>query len=168
MDKFVNSFQIVNDTTSTDVFRDLRDRFKSMNASLSDSYYDSWTPELKFLIKETCESFLLPKTVIEVQNEDGKEIISIKGVAVFASKIIREIIDLKSKNSHVQEIKIVGLLSVHVDCNFESKDWHGLNVGIVTNKLYVDKEVHWDISGQHGNDQPEGKYNFICRIAVTM
>jgi hypothetical protein len=156
MDKFVNSFQIDNEDTSTDVFRDLRDRFKSMNASLSDSYYDSWTPELKFLIKETCETFLQPKTVIAVQNEDGKEIISIKGVVVFVSKIIREIIDLKIQNSNVKEIKIVGLLSVHVDCDLEWKDWHGMNVAIVTDKLYVDKEVCWDVSGQHGNDQPEG------------
>jgi hypothetical protein len=109
------------------------------------------------LVKETCESFLLPKTVIAVQNEDGKEIISIKGVAVFASKILQEIIDLKGQNSSVKEIKIVGLLSAHVDCDLESKDWHGMNVGIVTDKLYIDKEVCWDVSGQHGNDQPGGK-----------
>jgi hypothetical protein len=129
---------------------------------------DSWTPLFNLLIKETCESFLLPKTVIDVQNENGKEIISIKGVAVFVSQIHQEMIDLKIQNSNVKEIQIVGLLSVHVDCDLESKDWHGLNVGIVTDKLYVDKEVRWDVSGQHGNDQPKGKYNFICRIAVTM
>jgi hypothetical protein len=75
---------------------------------------------------------LLPKTVIAVQNEDGKEIISIKGVAVFVSKILQEMTDLKIQNSNVQEIKIVGLLSVHVDCDLESKDWHGMNVAIVT------------------------------------
>jgi hypothetical protein len=151
MDKFVNSFKMDNENTTTDA---LRDHFKTMKASLSD---DSWTPQLKFLIKETCETFLLPKTVIAVQNEDGKEIISIKGVAVFVSKILQEMIELKGQNSNVQEIKIVGLLSVHVDCDLESKDWHGMNVGIVTDKLYVDKEVCWDVSGQHSNDQPEGK-----------
>ncbi|EFX62449.1 hypothetical protein DAPPUDRAFT_229984, partial [Daphnia pulex] len=149
MEKIVDLFKMDNGDTTTDI---LRDRFKLLNASLSD---DSWTLELKFLIKETCETFLLPKTVIDVQNEDGKEIISIKGVAVFVSKILQELIDLKSQNSNVQEIKIVGLLSVHVDCDLESKDWHGMNVGIVTDKLYVDKEVRWDVSGQHGNDQPE-------------
>jgi hypothetical protein len=165
MEKLVNSFIMYNENPTTDV---VRDRFKLMNASLSD---DSWTPQLKLLIKETCETFLLPKTVVDVQNEDGKEIISIKGVAVFVSKILQEIIDLKSQNSNVQEIKIVGLLSVHVDCDLKSKDWHGMNVGIVTDKLYVDKEVRWDVSGQHdnnGNDQPEGKYNYICRVAFTM
>jgi hypothetical protein len=31
-----------------------------------------------------------------------------------------------------------------------------MNVGIVTDKLYVDKEVCWDVSGQHGNDHLEG------------
>jgi hypothetical protein len=163
MEKLVNSFKIDNQDKATDV---PGDRFKSMNASLSD---DNWTPQLNWLIKETCETFLLPKTVIEVQNEDGKEIISIKGVAVFVDKILRDqMIDLKIQNSNVKEIQIVGLLSVHVDCDLESKDWHGMNVAIVTDKLYVGKEVHWDVSGQHGNDHPEGKYNFICRIAVTM
>jgi hypothetical protein len=162
LEKIVDLFKTDNGDTTTDV---VRDRFKLLNASLPD---DSWTPQLNWLIKETCESFLLPKTVIAVQNEDGKEIISIKGVAVLVSKILQEMIDLKRQNSHVQEIKIVGLLSVHVDCDLESKDWHGMNVGVVTDKLYVDKEVHWDVSGQHGNDQPEGKYNFICRIVVTM
>jgi hypothetical protein len=151
MDKLANSFKMDNEDKATDV---PGDRFKSINASLSD---DSWTPQLKFLIKETCESFLLPKTVVDVQKEDGKEIISIKGVAVFASKILQEIIDLKGQNSSVKEIKIVGLLSAHVDCDLESKDWHGMNVGIVTDKLYIDKEVCWDVSGQHGNDQPGGK-----------
>jgi hypothetical protein len=151
MEKIVDLFKMDNGDTTTDV---VRDRFKLLNASLSD---DSWTPQLKLLIKETCESFLLPKTVIAVQNEDGKEIISIKGVAVFVSKILQEMTDLKIQNSNVQEIKIVGLLSVHVDCDLESKDWHGMNVGIVTDKLYVDKEVCWDVSGQHSNDQPEGK-----------
>jgi hypothetical protein len=151
MEKMVNSFKIDNQDKATDV---PGDRFMSMNASLSD---DSWTPLFDLLVKETCESFLLPKTVIAVQNEDGKEIISIKGVAVFVSKILREMIDLKRQNSNVQEIKIVGLLSVHVDSDLESKDWHGMNVGIVTDKIYVDKEVCWDVSGQHGNDQPGGK-----------
>jgi hypothetical protein len=130
---------------------------------------DNLTPQLNWLIKETCEFFLLPKTVIAVQNEDGKEIISIKGVAVFVtSQILQEMINLKIQNSNVKEIQIVGLLSVHVDCDLESKDWHGMNVGIVTDKLYVDKEVCWDVSGQHGNDQPEGKYNFNCRIGPIM
>jgi hypothetical protein len=155
LEKMVNSFKINNeDNEDTKKAYGLRDRFKSMNASLSD---DSWTPLFDLLVKETCESFLLPKTVIAVQNEDGKEIISIKGVAVFASKILQEIIDLKGQNSSVKEIKIVGLLSAHVDCDLESKDWHGMNVGIVTDKIYVDKEVCWDVSGQHGNDQPGGK-----------
>jgi hypothetical protein len=126
--------------------------------SLADN---SWTPLFNWLVKETCESFLLPKTVVDVQKEDGKEIISIKGVAVFSSKILQEMINLKRQNSNVKEIKIVGLLSVHVDCDLESKDWHGMNVGIVTDKLYVDKKVCWDVSGQHENHQPEGKYNFI-------
>jgi hypothetical protein len=159
MEKLVDSFQINNQDPTTTV---VRDRFKLTNASLSD---DSWTPQLKFLIKETCETFLLPKTVIAVQNEDGKEIISIKGVVVFVSQIVREMIELKRQNSNVQEIKIVGLLSVHVDCDLESKDWHGMNVAIVTDKIYVDKEVNWDVSGQHGNDQPEGM-NTILFVAL--
>ncbi len=156
LEKMVNSFKINNedseDTKKTD---DLRDRFKSINASLSD---DSWTPQLKFLIKEMCETFLLPQTVIAEDEVDGKKIISIKGVVVFVSKILQEMTVLKRQNSKVKEIKIVGILSVHVDCYLESGDWHGMNVGIVTDKLYVDKEVCWDVSGQNSNNQGEYKY----------
>jgi hypothetical protein len=141
-----------------------RDRFHHFQP-LAD---DSWTSQLKLQIKEICKTLLLPETVVDVQKEDGKEIISIKGVVDFVSKILQEMINLKIQNSIVKEIKIVGLLSVHVDCDLESKDWHGMNVGIVTDKIYVDKKVCWDVSGQHSNDQPEGKYNFICRMAVTI
>jgi hypothetical protein len=162
MDKLANSFKMDNEDKATDV---PGDRFKSINASLSD---DSWTPQLKFLIKETCESFLLPKTVVDVQKEDGKEIISIKGVVVFVSKILQEMIDLKRQNLNVKEIKIVGLLSVHVDCDLESGDWHGMNVGIVTDKLYVDKEVHWDVSGQNSNNQGEYKYYRLAYIIFNV
>jgi hypothetical protein len=58
-----------------------------MNASLSD---DRWTPQLKLLIKETCETFFLPKTVVDVQNEDGKEIISIKGSPFLSAKFSKK------------------------------------------------------------------------------
>jgi hypothetical protein len=136
----------------------LQDRFKSINESLTE---DSWTSQFKSLIKQTCETFLLPRTEIKIENEDGKIIIFIKGIAVFVSKVIEKMIDLKMKNPDVQEIKIVGLESVHVDCDLESKDWHGMNLGIVTDKIYVDKEVCWDVSGQHRNDQLEGKINIL-------
>jgi hypothetical protein len=75
--------------------------------------------------------------------------------AVFVRKMIQEIIDLKSQNSNVHEIKIVGLLSVHVDCDLELEDWHGVNVAIVTDKLYVDKEVRWDVSGRNIKNRGE-------------
>jgi hypothetical protein len=163
MDKLANSFKMDNEDKATDV---PGDRFKSMNASLSD---DSWTPQLNWLIKETCETFFLPKTVVDVQNEDGKAIISIKGVAVFVSQILQEMIDLKGQNSNVKEIKIVGILSVHVDCDLESKDyWHGMNVGIVTDKIYVDKEVCWDVSGQNSISQGEYKYHRLANIIFNV
>ncbi|EFX74280.1 hypothetical protein DAPPUDRAFT_252104 [Daphnia pulex] len=131
-----------------------------------------WTPKLQVLTKETCKRFFLPKTEIKVKEEDGKQIISIKGVAIFVSKMIGEMKRLKDENPHVEEIKIVGLKSVHIDCDLDNETWHGINVGIVTDKLIVDGVINdessmeissgvcWNISGKNSEEddhQPMGE-----------
>jgi hypothetical protein len=130
---------------------------------------NEWTRKLQVLTKETCKRFLLPKTEIEFKEEGGKQIISIKGVAIFVSKMIGEMKRLKDENPDVEEIKIVGLKSVHIDCDLDNEIWHGINVGIVTDKLIVDGVINdesteissgvcWDISGQNSeDDKPMGE-----------
>uniref|UniRef100_A0A0P5APT5 Helicase c-terminal domain containing protein n=1 Tax=Daphnia magna TaxID=35525 RepID=A0A0P5APT5_9CRUS len=98
-----------------------------------------WTRKLQVLVKETCKAFLLPKTTIKV--EYGRKVILIKGVSVFVSKMIAEMKQLKDNYPEVQEIQIVGLSSVHVDWHLENETWHGTNVGIVTDKIFVDYKV---------------------------
>ncbi|KAI9551245.1 hypothetical protein GHT06_006396 [Daphnia sinensis] len=100
-----------------------------------------WEPKLQVLIKETCKAFLFPKTAIEIKEEYGRKIIFIKGVSVFVSKFIEEMQRLKENNPEVQEIQMIGLSSVHIDCHLENETWHGINMGIVADKIFVDCEV---------------------------
>jgi hypothetical protein len=46
-------------------------------------------------------------------------------------------------------MQIIGLASVHVDCDLERDIWHGINVVVVTDKLFVDGNFRWDVSGRH-------------------
>ncbi|KAI9563735.1 hypothetical protein GHT06_011199 [Daphnia sinensis] len=100
-----------------------------------------WPPKLQVLVKETCKAFLLPKTTIKIKEEYGRKIIFIEGTSVFISKTMEEMKRLKEDNPELQEIQIVGLSSVHVDCHLENETWHGTNLGIVTDKICVDYEV---------------------------
>ncbi|KAI9563930.1 hypothetical protein GHT06_011398 [Daphnia sinensis] len=145
-----------------------------------------WEPKLQTLVKEMCKAFLLPKTTIEVKDEYGRKILFIKGVSVFISKMMGEMKRLKEGNTEVQEIQIVGLSSVHVDCHLDNKTWHGTNVGIVADTIFVDYDVCrsgqqqsvqgketsktlgtkefvdnffvcWDVSGKNGEPGQSGK-----------
>jgi hypothetical protein len=104
-----------------------------------------WTDKLNVFTKETCKKFLLPDTKIEFKVENGKEIIFIEGVVIFVSQMIAE---MKVEQTGVQEMKIVGLNSVHIDCDLDNGTWHGINISITTDKLVVDGEVCWDVSGK--------------------
>ena len=131
-------------------------RFQKASSLFSDVI---WTTPLQVLTKETCKKFLLPETEIEFKEEDGKEIISIKGVAIFVSKMMKEMNGLKDDHRYVEEIKIIGLQSVHIDCDLDNGTWHGINIGIVTDKLIVEDVINenesvktlprWDLSGKN-------------------
>ena len=101
-----------------------------------------WTPKLNVLTKETSKKFLLPETVIGFKEEDGKRIIAIKGVVIFVSQMNEEMKRLKKEHPEVEEIKIVGFKSVHIDCDLDNDNWHGTNIGIVTDKLFVDDVIN--------------------------
>uniref|UniRef100_A0A0P5WIL7 Helicase c-terminal domain containing protein n=1 Tax=Daphnia magna TaxID=35525 RepID=A0A0P5WIL7_9CRUS len=130
-----------------------------------------WAPKLQVLVKETCKPFLFPKTTIEITDEYGRKIIFIKGVSVFVSKMIEEMKRLKENNPEVQEIQMVGLSSVHIDCHLENKTWHGTNVGIVADKIFVDYEVcrkgHKSIAqAKEETTEPKAAYNFVDDFCV--
>ncbi|XP_046642470.1 uncharacterized protein LOC124327556 isoform X2 [Daphnia pulicaria] len=126
-----------------------------------------WTPKLRILTKEMYKKFLLPETEINYKEEDGKQIIFIKGIAIFVSKMLQLMKQLKDEHPDVEEIKIVGLKSVHIDCDLDNEIWHGINIGIVTDKLIVDDITDnnaqtwtgfcWNVSGKNAQHQPMGK-----------
>jgi hypothetical protein len=112
---------------------------------------EEWPPQLQFLTKEMCKGFLLPETEIKFKEENGKQIISIEGVVIFVSKVKQKMVDLKMQLQHssVQEIEIIGWKSVHIDCDLGKDTWHGINIGIITDKLVViDDKCVWNVSGK--------------------
>ena len=125
--------------------------FLAIAKSISEE--ECWTPKLQLLTKETCKRFLLPETEIEYKEEHGKEIVFITGVVIYVSKMMTKMVEFKvrhtdNKTKNVQKVKIVALQSVHIDCNLDNDTWHGINIDIVTDKLIVDGEVCWDVSGK--------------------
>ena len=109
---------------------------------------DEWTPRLQSLTKETCRKLLLPLLTTEIKREGERRIVVVKGIAILVSKIKKRMAQLKGE-SNAQEVQIVGLASIHVDCNLEREIWHGINVVVVTDKLFIDGDFHWDVSGQN-------------------
>jgi hypothetical protein len=93
--------------------------FLSTAETLSD---DEWTSKLRFLTKETCKRFLLPKTDTKIKEENGRQIISIEAVVIFVSKVIQKMTDWKMRHSGVQEIEMVGWKSVHIDCDLDNEN----------------------------------------------
>ena len=155
------------------------ERFKTLTASLA---ADEWTLKLESLIKEACKKYLLPRTTVESQTEGGRRIVLVRGNVIYVNQIKKKMLELK-RETIAQEIQIVGLVSVHIDCDLEHEIWHGINVVVITDKLFVDVEnVCWDVSGQNaanfeletapsgqhpGNDGMAGKlkyHNFVTSI----
>jgi hypothetical protein len=68
------------------------------------------------------------------------------GAVVQSSKIFREA-ERQKKNTSAEELHIVGLTLVIIDCDLESANWHRTNVVIVADQLVVHKDVRWDVSG---------------------
>jgi hypothetical protein len=121
-------------------------------ASANSLAADEWTPRLHSLTKETCRKLLLPLIKFEIVKEGERRIVVVKGIAIIVSKIKNKMAKLKGE-SNAQEVQMIGLASVHVDCDLERDIWHGINVVVVTDKLFVDGEVRWDVSGQSVDDQ---------------
>ena len=92
-------------------------------------------------------------------------------VGVFGTQMIAEMVKLKVQHSGVEEIEIFALKSVHIDCDLDDDTWHGINIGIVTDKLIVDDSrvndgsFCWNVSGEKAKDQSKGKFpNMLCSL----
>ncbi|KZS13522.1 Uncharacterized protein APZ42_021330 [Daphnia magna] len=131
------------------------DWFKNFKEAAEEIGKDKWTLRFTSIIKEVFKLYLLPKTTVDVKRDNGRQIIFVYGNVVFLSKVIDKMKD--SRRSDVQEIRIVGLSSVHVDCDLNNDIWHGINVGLDTDKIIVDGEVSWNLSGQHIVQQNAGE-----------
>ncbi|XP_032794017.2 uncharacterized protein LOC116930725 [Daphnia magna] len=131
------------------------DWFKNFKEAAKEIGKDKWTLRFTSIIKEVFKLYLLPKTTVDVKRDNGRQIIFVYGNVVFLSKVIDKMKDLR--RSDVQEIRIVGLASVHVDCDLNNDIWHGINVGLDTDKIIVDGEVSWNLSGQHIVQQNAGE-----------
>lgn len=114
-------------------------QFKEAAESISN---DDWNKKLVTLMKEMFKKYLLPKTKFQTNYENGRNVMVIQGNVVFLSKVLEEM-----KTERIQEIRIVGLISVHVDCDLDNETWHGINVGLITDKIFVDRQVTWNVSG---------------------
>ncbi len=82
---------------------------------------DEWTPRLQSLTKETCLKLLLPLAEAEVTTEGERRIVTIKAspsVAILVSEIEKQMKELKDK-WNAQEVQMIGLASVHVDCDLD-------------------------------------------------
>lgn len=131
------------------------DWFKNFKEAAEEIGKNKWTLRFTSIIKEVFKLYLLPKTTVDVKRDNGRQIIFVYGNVVFLSKVIDKMKD--SRRSDVQEIRIVGLSSVHVDCDLNNDIWHGINVGLDTDKIIVDGEVSWNLSGQHIVQQNAGE-----------
>lgn len=131
------------------------DWFKNFKEAAEEIGKDKWTLRFTSIIKEVFKLYLLLKTTVDVKRDNGRQIIFVYGNVVFLSKVIDKMKD--SRRSDVQEIRIVGLSSVHVDCDLNNDIWHGINVGLDTDKIIVDGEVSWNLSGQHIVQQNAGE-----------
>lgn len=126
-------------------------RFKRLADSLT---ADDWTDQFQTLSKDICKSYLLPVTSFEEKVEGGRRIVVIKGAVIFVSQVKFRIVEFLTK---AQEVQIIGLATVHVDCNLENVIWHGMNVVVIADKIIIteDQPVLWDVSGRHDYFSPE-------------
>ena len=119
--------------------------FQILAVSLTD---EDWTNKLDLMIKETCKKLLLPAVTCEAKTEGGRRIVVVRGTSISISKVKGRMLEMKN-NSDAQEIQIVGMACVRVDCHLEKTDWHGTNLVVVTDKIVVDKDSRWDLSGNN-------------------
>ena len=70
------------------------------------------------------------------------------------SHVIDELL-LKMSQGKVKEVHIHGLNVVHIDVDLSIDKWHGINIVVVTDKIFVHKKITWDVSGMRG----ETKWN---------
>ena len=67
------------------------------------------------------------------------------------SKVLREA-EKQRRTTGAEELHILGLSAVIIDCGLDNDAWHGINVVLATDRLIVHEEVTWDVSGIESNE----------------
>lgn len=142
-------------TTSNDKLTEVIENFLKSTETLMKNE-NCWTTKLQFLTKFICKRHLLPLAEVEEKEENGRKILVVKGNVIFISKIKSHFVE---RLTEVEEAHIIGLDSIHVDCDLENDVWHGMNVMVGTNKLFVVNNdgngIKWNVSGR--NDESESR-----------
>ena len=60
---------------------------------------------------------------------------AVSGAYVKVSSLKEKIEELKRVNEAVEELRLVGLSALHIDCDLDQDTWHGTNVSVRDNWL---------------------------------
>lgn len=133
-------------------FLQLLQRLQISIESLNEQF---WTPQFQLLTKDICKRLLLPLFPTFKESMEGcRRVLNVEGTTIRISDIKTKIVE-KMKQMKAEEIQIVGLAAVHIDSDLENEDWHGINVAVLTDQLFVDGTVCWDLSGLDDDPKPK-------------
>lgn len=141
-------------TMKDDLFEPIRRLDRLLKFSLQN---DDWTDKFQLLTKEICKRFLFPLIKIEEKLEGSRKIVVVKGTVIVFSRIKLELLERMDKLK-ADEVQIIGIASVHIDCHLENDTWHEKNIVIVTDKIFiVNANVEWNVSGRNDYTFKHGK-----------
>lgn len=102
-------------------------------------------------ITDTIADYIKPVTIEKI-DKDGRVIIEVIGKHMVLSEHLSKIEELLSKNPTIEEVRYVGADVMHVDEQLKKEKWHGKNIVVYANKIEVDANVEWEVSG-YNSDQ---------------
>lgn len=124
-------------------------RFKKAGFNLLES---DWTRDFDRVVKRICRQLTFESTTIIqlIKEQGGRLTIEARGMAITFSRILEQLNRLKMKNTQVTELRIVCTVALHIDCDLDNEIWHGTNLVIATDHLYLADRLdryNWDVSG---------------------
>ena len=101
-------------------------------------------------LSECCHLLLSAQFDPVVHEKDNHRVIQLCGISITCSQVMEALVQQKLKYPNVEELHIFCGSHLIIDCDLEQTFWHGTNIVISTDKLFVDRDVCWDVSG-NGN-----------------
>jgi hypothetical protein len=119
-----------------------------------------WEPALEDLLKEWLSEIFLPETKVLLitgeskntanEKEEPNKVILLSGSSVVCSRHMQEIVHIKQHVCpSVSELRIFCQSALHIDCDLEHSVWHGTNLVIIADNLFVHGQRCWDVSGNN-------------------